>query len=132
MTKLIWKVLRSRNGALGSVSMPGLPYRKGETVHPEYGKLFAFRDEEGARQFIGHFWSEDQAKLSIWAAQGEGCTEPTDRIPRFYQDYKEFWKHPEIFVQSHTYDGGEGDSMLMLTPDGTIWCDSITLIKRVD
>jgi len=126
-----YKVVRRKNGRLKSAIPRSrnnreycqLTYRKGEITQPKFGKILAFDSPEHAYDFL-HFMEIEKGE--VWRAQAPDAI-PITSLSRdsFYgaetllRNFKLFW--------GNSYSG-TGDTMP--TPNGTVACPEIKLIKR--
>ena len=97
-----------------------LKYSTDETTVPEFGKIFAFETEEDALEFC----RENLVLHEIWRAETSKTTKPTPYIPKVGNCYRAWWADNCRQVHNSLYQ--------QATPNGTIWCDDLILIEKVE
>jgi hypothetical protein len=119
--KTAYKVVKTINRKLQSCTayrMPGITvtYRKGHWSKPELqgSKLFAFSSLRSAREFAGEGL---YGGCSIWRCGAEGVSKGTVRTSVSRENISNLWHG--------------GDGFRYPCHNGTIFCDAIKLIKKI-
>lgn len=99
-----------------------LEYKPGKTTTPEVGKLFAFKDIKSARRFA---WGDE-----VWECEATGVKALRRRIidcePDILQNATRYWNgQPADRLVLNEFNTSNG-------PSGTILCDSITPIRKIE
>lgn len=113
-----FKVINSRNRScsLDWDNEYSLSYFPNVEVFPKIGKIFVFDSWQKAKDFAGPYSS-----LQIWKAFGTNLTKVTGISDVLIMRYiKAFWNSGNTYVN------------LDLIPSGSLWCDSLTLIEKID
>lgn len=122
MNKIVWKVVRHRNGELRSGGLNttdsySLIYKLGETTFPlGKSKIFCFKTRSAARKWkrcMGGF-------MRLYKAEAMSVIQaPEFRAPSDGGGIRLFWESNCI---RYAYE---------YMPENTLWCDSLKLIEKV-
>ena len=98
-----------------------IKYTPGELAVPTIGKLFAFEEQWCAADFTGDLVRPTQ----VWEAETTHCqrTDRETRIPSLVTSMRNimgFW------------ETGDNEGTTWPVPVGTVLCDDITLVRRID
>jgi len=121
----VWKVVLRRNGDLTSlIPLPSdgpifIKYKPGEWACGKVGPIFAFEDLISAKKFRQRL--KPEIDCEIWEAEAENvqpqrfCLSGLDLTAR---SVEMFWRSDWPFRKNYT-------------PEGTVVCDRIKLLKKV-
>ena len=133
MTTVYKVVRRRRDGKLASAltGLSDVPWRtltliygpNQKTIPREPTKILAFK-EKGKAERWAEMWSDEHKGFEVWealAVNATPCHHLVDTCWEYASSVFAFWAGKE-----------ETEIHGMKAPPGTVACDSITLIKRVD
>ena len=119
------KVLRNMHSAFDHGAAT-LDYRANQWTSPSVGKIYAFRDLESALS-----WAVDFPGTSLWEATAEVITAEDCMVcTNVHCDLWVFWKWYSLLLNGEVYvlPGWIGADS---TPDGTVLCNRLMIIKKL-
>lgn len=103
-----------------------LTYKIGCTTIPKIpgSKLFAFTNYSDAYRF--HRWNYNHGEAKIFEAEATGVRKPSIKQLPLFSNILTYWKLRRAKKRTSNIE-----TMGWEIPRGTVWCDSIQLIKEV-